>query len=148
MHVTGALQLSNLATLQRFLDAENARDWATWSSCLHPNATYHAVGSDVVISGADAYAHHMQAAYAELPDWSFSARNTAESGAVIFVEFDGSGHYTGTHRSRVVSGAPLRLQAVCVFEFADGRIFRVREYLDRDGFDRQTDEFLSGSPGI
>jgi len=148
MHVPGALDLGNLAVLQRFLDAENARDWPMWSSCLHPDVNYHTVGSDVVISGADAYAHHMQAAYAELPDWSFNARNTAASHAVIFVEFDGSGHYTGTHRSRPVSGAPLRLQAVCVFEFADGRIFRVREYLDRDGFDRQLDEFLSGSSGI
>jgi steroid delta-isomerase-like uncharacterized protein len=148
MHVTGAAQLNNLVTLQRFLDAENARDWPTWSSCLRPDVTYHAVGSDVVISGADAYAHHMQAAYAALSDWSFVSRNIAESGAAIFVEFDGSGHYTGTHRSRVVSGAPLRLQAVCVFEFADGRILRVREYLDRDGFDRQIDEFLSGLPGM
>jgi len=148
MHVIGALQLSNLATLQRFLDAENARDWPTWSSCLHPDVAYHAVGSDIVISGVDAYARHMQAVYAELSDWSFSARNTAESGALIFVQFDGSGHYTGTHRSRMVSGARLRLQAVCVFEFADGRILRVREYLDRDGFDRQIDEFLSGSSGI
>src|SRR5665647_1333855 len=98
MHVTGAARLNNLVTLQRFLDAEDARDWPTWSSCLRPDVTYHAVGSDVVISGADAYVHHMQAAYATLSDWSFVSRNIAESGAAIFVEFDGS----GTTRERIV----------------------------------------------
>lgn len=140
--------MSNLETLERFLAAENARDWPTWSSCLHPNVTYRVVGSEAVIRGADAYIRHMQTAYARLPDWSFTALTIAEGGGAIFVEFDGAGRYTGGHHSRMVCGAPLRLQAVCVFEFADGRIFRVREYLDRDGFDRQINEFLSTSSDV
>lgn len=140
--------MDSLETLERFFDAENARDWGNWAACLHPEVTYEAVGSEWLVTGADAYVDHMKAAYADLLDWCFTARHSAAGESAVFVEFDGVGYYTGLYRSQDVVSVPLHLSAVCVFEFADGLIFRVREYLDRDGFDRQIEEFLARSSGM
>jgi predicted ester cyclase len=148
MHDEESRAVSDLETLQLFLDAENARDWSLWSSYLHPAVTYQAVGSENSVTGAAAYLRQMQSAYEELPDWYFVTRYIASTHDVVFVEFEGLGHYTGKHRSHTLVGAPLELLAVCIFQFKDGRIFRVREYLDRTGFDRQLDDFAARTFGI
>lgn len=59
----------NLEIIKRFLDAENKRDWETWSSHLNPDVIYEQVGTDVRVSGLDPYCLYMQHAYEKIPDW-------------------------------------------------------------------------------
>jgi steroid delta-isomerase-like uncharacterized protein len=124
--------------LQKFLRAENERDWQTWSSCLDEEVTYEIMGQGVVASGKEKYVRRMQKAYQEILDWQFELTNTAESeNGTIFVEFDGQGHFTGEFEGKNYRNVPLRLSSVCLFIFQDGKISKCKEYLDQEGVARQ-----------
>jgi len=68
--------------------------------------------------------------YTELPDWTFRLVHIFGDEEAVIVEFDGSGHFSGTYKSMRYVRAPLRLSAVCIFGLSDGLILSVREYFD------------------
>ena len=129
--------LDSLSLVRRFLEAENARDWHAWSSYLHPTVTYATVGSTTVVEGREEYVANMQRIYTELPDWTFRLVHIFGDEEAVIVEFDGSGHFSGTYKSVRYVRAPLRLSAVCIFDLSDGLILSVREYFDHVGYEHQ-----------
>ncbi len=120
-----------------FFDAENERDWERWAGFFHPHVRYRVVGELWEVRGRDDYVRHMQEAYSRISDWRFRVIHIFGDEGVVIAELDGSGHFTGEHRGQRIHGAALRLASVCVLEFRDGKIYRVREYLDASGEDRQ-----------
>lgn len=125
------------ALVLEFLSAENARDWAKWTSFLANDVTYIVVGSGNVVRGKNNYVTHMQNVYAELPDWRFVIETIATGADAVIVEFLGRGHFTGVHEGRTCTAVPLELSAVCVFRLRDNKIASVREYFDRVSYERQ-----------
>ncbi|MEW5816702.1 MAG: nuclear transport factor 2 family protein [Spirochaetota bacterium] len=128
---------TSIQAVQRFLSAENRRDWEQWASFLHPAVQYEVVGSPGVVRGRDNYVRHMQEAYAKLPDWQFQIRHISGDEGWVIVEFDGVGHFSGEHGGRQYARAPLHLTSVCVFGLERDRIVTVREYFDAVGFQHQ-----------
>ncbi|HEV2527538.1 MAG TPA: nuclear transport factor 2 family protein [Thermomicrobiales bacterium] len=126
-----------VALVRSFLDAENRRDWSAWRAVLDPQVRYVVAGNPDRIEGADAYLAHMQAAYESIPDWRFEIITIHGDDAVVMVEFNGAGHFTGEVAGRWLEMVPLRLPAVCVFMLKDGMITDVREYLAAGSRDRQ-----------
>ena len=126
-------------TVRALLEAENARDWEKWKELLHEDMVYYTIGTDERVNGRDNYAARMQEIYQEMPDWTVEVRNlcTAGEGETVLCEFVGSGHFTGVIDNQPFSQVPVRLTAVCVYEFVKGRIMLIREYLDPLGFERQ-----------
>lgn len=123
--------------VQRFLEAENRRDWELWASFLDPEVVYEIVGQEGTTKGRDDYVVRMQRAYSEIPDWQFTVLRAHGNESSVMVEFARAGHFSGDYGGTYHKGVPLRLQSVCIFELEDGLIRRVREYLDEVGFDRQ-----------
>lgn len=132
---------ASMSLLKQFLEAENRRDWNLWASLLHPDVQYQIIGEQEVVWGKENYVKRMQQAYTTLPDWQFRPLHIYGDDQTIMVEFDGAGHFVGSYHGRQYEGVPLHLTSVCIFEFRDGLISTVREYLDRAGYERQ----LSGS---
>jgi len=129
--------MASMSLLKQFLDAENRRDWNLWGSLLHPEVQYQIIGEQEVVRGKEHYVRRMQQAYTALPDWQFYPLHIYGDEQTILVEFDGAGHFVGEHRGRQYEGVPLHLTSVCIFEFRDGLISTVREYLDQAGYERQ-----------
>ena len=135
--LTGVLY-GPISIVQKFLDAENRRDWFEWANFLHNDVTYEVVGSqDPPVRGKDAYVRKMQQTYTELPDWHFAIVHIQGEAETVFVEFNGHGQFSGTHGGRQFTNVRLRLQAVCVFTMNGALIHKVREYWDPQGYERQ-----------
>lgn len=128
--------------VKKFLAAENERAWALWEYYLHPEVVYELIGSVNQVKGRENYVSHMKDEYYSIPDWKFDIVNILGDEETVVVEFDGVGHYTGQFHGRICEGAPLRLNAVCIFRFKDNQIAYVREYYDSEGFERQLNEYL------
>ncbi|MGC5048479.1 nuclear transport factor 2 family protein [Micrococcus porci] len=84
------------AVLGAFFTAENARDWETYRSFLHPDAEW--VLGDRVIRGIDRYVEAMQAAYGD-DDVQFRCEwsHVSESGslvAALLVDDGGAARWT------------------------------------------------------
>lgn len=128
---------NSVAMVKDFLNAENDRDWTRWASFLHSNVQYLVVGEEEVIRGKDNYVKHMQQTYSELSDWQFRVLHIYGDEQAVMVEFDGEGYFTGKFQGKHYKHVPLHLTSVCIFELYDGLIYRVREYFDRTGWERQ-----------
>ncbi|MFP4705097.1 MAG: nuclear transport factor 2 family protein, partial [Spirochaetaceae bacterium] len=133
------MYMDHAETVRALLQAENERDWETWKSLLHEDVVYYTIGTDERINGKENYAERMQDIYQNIPDWTVEIRNlcSASEGETVVCEFVGSGHYTGVIENQTFSQVPVRLTAVCVYEFVKERIMLIREYLDPLGFERQ-----------
>lgn len=128
--------------IQVFLDAENKRDWQTWSNFLHSNVEYKLIGSEKVIKGKEAYIKHMQKIYAELSDWYFNIVHLLAEDSIVMVEFNGKGHFTGKYKGKKYNKISLHLSAVCIFMIKDNLIREIQEYWDRTGFEKQLKRYL------
>ena len=95
------------------------------------------MGGSGPVPGRDAYVRHMQRVYQELPDWRFETVHLYGDEQVLLAEFDGAGHFSGRHEGREYPQVPLRVGAVCIFEAREVLIYRVREYFDHRGYERQ-----------
>lgn len=131
--------MDHAETVRALLQAENDRDWETWKGLLHEDMVYYTIGTDERVNGKENYAGRMQDIYQNMPDWTVEIRNlcSASEGETVVCEFVGSGHFTGVVENQTFSQVPVRLTAVCVYEFVKGRIMLIREYLDPLGFERQ-----------
>ncbi|MBI5064874.1 nuclear transport factor 2 family protein [Candidatus Woesearchaeota archaeon] len=130
--------MSNLTSIiKAFLDAENKRDWQTWSSFLHPDIEYKLIGSEKIIKGKEAYIRHMQEVYSELSDWYFNIVHLLFKESTVMVEFNGRGHFTGMYQDKKYAKIPLHLSAVCIFVIKDNLIITIQEYWDKTGFEKQ-----------
>ena len=128
-----------IESTKKFLEAENKRDWQAWKTFLADDCTYEVIGLPNIVGGKDSYLAKMQRTYTELPDWKFSILEISSNQDTVIVEFVGKGHFMGEYKDHQYESVPLKLQAVCVFKFADGKIQEVREYWDPKGFERQLD---------
>lgn len=100
------------AVLGAFFAAENARDWETYRSFLHPDVEW--VLGDRVIRGIDRYVEAMQAAYGD-DDVQFRCEwsHVSESGSLV--------------AALLVDDAGRR--SLDVFEFQDGLVWKEHEFL-------------------
>jgi len=131
------LDMNAAETIQKFLEAENKRDWETWASFLDERVSYEVIGSETRVAGRAAYTKKMKETYAEIPDWQFDIVHLYGDDQAVIVELAGEGHFTGTHQNRFIRGAELHLPSVCVFEMRNEKIFKIREYFDAIGYQRQ-----------
>lgn len=128
------MQLTSVATVGRFLVAENGRDWERWASFVHPEVRYHVVGSVAEVRGKENYVRRMQGIHGELPDWQFEVVHILGDERTVMVELDGGGHFSGVQGGQRYEGVPLRLRAVCILEVEGDLIREVREYFDAVGY--------------
>ncbi len=129
--------------IKAFLQAENKRDWDTWSSYVHPDIEHEVVGNEKVVRGKDAYISNMKKIYSELYDWHFDILNIFGDNYTVIVEFDGRGHFTGIHENREYTKVPIHIKAVCIFTLEDGKIRKIREFWDPIGYNRQLNSSTS-----
>ena len=85
----------------------------------------------------------MKRIYSELYDWHFDILNIFGDDHVVMVEFDGKGHFTGTHKNKEYNQIPIHIQAVCVFTLEDGKIRKIREFWDPVGYENPLKNSIS-----
>lgn len=133
---------NQLKIVKLFLEAENCRDWKKWGKYLHPKVEYQLIGSQNVVEGKENYIGHMKSVYSEINDWRFQILNILGSVNIVIVELDGNGHFSGVYKNININNAFLKLMAVCIFEIKERKIYRVREYWDPVGYEKQLNKYL------
>jgi predicted ester cyclase len=133
---------NQLEIVTLFLEAENCRDWEEWGKYLHPKVEYQLIGTQNAVEGKENYIGHMKSVYSEIKDWRFQILNILKSVNIVIVELDGSGHFSGIYKNININNAFLKLKAVCIFKIKEGKIYRVREYWDPVGYEKQLDKCL------
>ncbi len=128
---------NSIDSIKAFLESENRRDWETWSSYVHPDIEHEVVGNEKTIAGKDAYISNMKQIYSELSDWQFDILNILGDDNTVMVEFNGRGHFTGTHENKEYTKVPIHIKAVCIFTLENGKIRKIREFWDPIGYNRQ-----------
>ncbi|TSD00578.1 MAG: hypothetical protein Greene101415_799 [Parcubacteria group bacterium Greene1014_15] len=83
--------------VEKFLDAENQRDWILCADCLDEKVQYQVIGSKGIIQGKEKYVEKMKETYTELSDWNFKILTIQGDDKTVVVEFAGKGHYSGIY---------------------------------------------------
>ncbi|HWP79111.1 MAG TPA: nuclear transport factor 2 family protein [Candidatus Acidoferrum sp.] len=103
--------MDNAARLTEFFEYENSRQWEKYAGCLAEDVVWTLNGSEVM-DGRTAYMRRITAAY-EGSDDTFVCRRMTGEGERIATELVNTRGVT----------------SICVFDFAQGLIFREWEFI-------------------
>ena len=111
------------------LDAWNNRDFDRMRELLHPDYTY-AGGDGQEQKGPEAGLAVAKMFANAFPDGRVEILNAKEVGDTAFVEFIGRGSHGGDLMGIAPTGRPVNIPICEVTEVRDGKVYRVRQYLD------------------
>ena len=118
------------ALIDRYIAAYNAFDVAGMMATVHPAIEFENVSGGVVTasaSGADAFRRMAEDATALFVSRRQTVTAFDPSGAGASVEVDYEGVLAADLPNGIAAGDTLRLTGRSEFEFADGRIVRIRD---------------------
>jgi len=114
---------------QGVLDAWNTRDFDRMREMLHPEYTY--TGPDGREQRGPEAGMAMSRMWASaFPDGRVEILNAKEAGDTALIEFVGRGSHGGDLMGIAPTGRPVNIPICEVTEVRDGKVYRVRQYLD------------------
>ena len=117
----------NLETFKRGLDAAERRDVEALLAEVHPEVEWHAalpmLGRDAVYRGHDGVREFTREVWGAFDEFRFDFPQFREAGNQVVA--------TGHFRARgLASGVESEMPLGYVVDFKDGKVFRLRPYLD------------------
>ncbi len=128
------MSADNERIVRAYLEAFNARDWATHSALLAEDAVMEIPGTGDRFEGREAVTASERAWTESFADGRVDIDHLAAAGDTVVAEYTGTGTHTGPipgpDGEIAATGRSGSLRLCDVFTVRDGQIVAVREYYD------------------
>ena len=115
---------ANRNALDRFVRFINTGDRALGEAVVSPDVVFHAPTSPEPMCGFGGYMAVLGMMRGAMPDVQWRVEETVAEGACIAVRFTMTGTNTGPFMGMPPTGKRIRVSAMNLYEFKDGRIVR------------------------
>lgn len=128
---------ARLAALEQFYAAYNAHDVAAAVALYAADGAHEEAATGQARTGAEALAQGLSGFFAMLAEARFERRDTVLAGPHAAVGYRMTGRMARDLGPLACKGRAIEIIGLHLFEFAEGKIRRTRDFWDPDAFKRQ-----------
>lgn len=115
---------TNRKVMERFVEFINSGDRTIGEAIISPDVIFHAPTSPEPLRGLDGYMAVLAMMRGAMPDVHWNVEETIAEGDKIMVRFTMTGTQTRPFMGMPASNKPVKVTAMNIYEFMDGKIIR------------------------
>ena len=115
---------ANKKVMEQFVKFINTADRSLGEPIISPDVIFHAPTSPEPLRGFDGYMAVLDMMRGAMPDVGWAVEEMIAEGEKVMVRFTMTGTNTGSFMGMPATGKPVKVTAMNIYEFADGKIVR------------------------